>query len=213
MKRSGWSVTGVEFDEERASQTSREYDIHVVYGEPGEWGFHDESFDVITISHVLEHLYRPAEIIGACGRLLPKGGLLVCSVPNISSLQASVGKGAWFHLDIPYHLHHFSERGLIRLLERYSFKILKIRRFDIEYNPFGWLQTLLNISGVRKNFLYSLLKNPRLRKNELAHSKKRDLLLTVVLLPFFLPLSFMLSLFESFLLKRGGAVEIFAIKE
>jgi hypothetical protein len=102
---------------------------------------------------------------------------------------------------------------LIKLLKKHSFSIVRTRRFDIEYDPFGWLQTLLNITGIRKNYLYSLLKNPELRKRELAGAGKRDILLTLALLPVYLPLAVALSIFESFALKRGGSVEVSAVKD
>lgn len=41
-----------------------------------------ESFDVITLFHVLEHVPFPGETLGTCFRLLKKGGLLVIAVPN-----------------------------------------------------------------------------------------------------------------------------------
>jgi 16S rRNA G966 N2-methylase RsmD len=50
-----------------------------------------------------------------CARTLKNGGLLVISVPNILSLKASFGNRDWVHLDPPYHLHHFSEKGLTKL--------------------------------------------------------------------------------------------------
>jgi 2-polyprenyl-3-methyl-5-hydroxy-6-metoxy-1,4-benzoquinol methylase len=213
MRRNGWAVAGVEFSPEWAAAVSRIHDIPVVSGEPPEWAFQDGSFDVITMNHVLEHLLRPAEMVGECNRLLRKGGLLVCALPNIASLQASAGKAGWFHLDIPYHIHQFSEDGLVKLLEKHLFRIVRIRRHDLEHNPFGWLQTLLNISGIRNNYLYGLLKKQELGKRELSGARLRDFLLTLVLLPLYLPLSLLLSVFESFALKRGGTVEVFAIKE
>lgn len=213
MKNDGWTVTGTEFNEETASYASRAYGIDVKTGTPSEWGFPEESFDVITVNHALEHVRNPAEILVTCSRLLRKGGLLVIAVPNISSLQAAAGKSAWFHLDIPYHLYHFSEEGLAGLLEKSSFHISRIRRFDLEYGPFGWIQTLLNLSGIRNNLFYNLLKNPELRKTELAKARRTDVILTVILLPVYFPLSFVLSFFESFILKRGGTTEIYAVKE
>lgn len=213
MKNDGWNVTGVEFNKEIASNISGVYGINMISGEPAEWGFSDGSFDVITMSHVLEHLTNPLEIILECKRLLKKGGLFINAAPNIDSLQAYIGKKNWFHLDIPYHIYHFSETGLIRLLEMNSFKILRIRRFDLEYNPFGWLQTLLNIFNIKKNLFYSILKKSELRKKEFAVAKKRDIFLTLIMLPLYVPLSFLLSIFESFVLKRGGTIEVYAIKE
>lgn len=211
MGSGGWEVAGTEFNEETASFASRAYRVEVKTGGPAEWGFKDESFDVITINHALEHIRNPGEIISACKRLLRKGGLLVIAVPNISSLQAAAGKGAWFHLDIPYHLYHFSEEGLAGLLKKSSYHIAGTRRFELEFGPFGWLQTLLNLSGITTNFFYDLLKNRELRKRAFAEIRWADVILTFILLPLYLPLSFMLSLFESYILKRGGTVEIYAV--
>lgn len=213
MKKGGWNVSGVEFSKKTALNISRLYGLTIKSGEPGEWGFSDESFDIVTMNHVLEHLINPLDMIHECNRLLKKNGLFVCAVPNFESLQASVGKHLWFHLDIPYHTYHFSAPGLIRLLKDNSFRILKIRRFDLEYDPFGWLQTLLNISGIRKNLLFSMLKRPALRKKISEDINNWDIFLTFMAFPLYLPLSFALSLFESFVLKRGGTVEIFAMKE
>ena len=119
------------------------------------------------MNHVLEHVYDPVETIHECARTLKKGGLLVISVPNILSLQASFGNRDWFHLDPPYHRHHFSEQGLTNLLENHSFSIRNVRRFDWEYNIFGWLQTLLNRTGIRKNLFYDSLKMDILRRKQL----------------------------------------------
>ena len=213
MRNDGWEVTGTEFNGETASYASRDYGIDVKTGRPSNWGFPDESFDVITINHALEHVQNPAEIFSSCRRLLRKGGLLVIAVPNISSLQSAAGKRAWFHLDIPYHLYHFSEEGLVGLLKKSSFYISRIRRFDLEYSPFGWIQTLLNLSGIRYNLFYNLLKNPELRKSEFAKARRADVMLSFILLPLYVPLSFVLSLFESLILKRGGAIEVYAVKE
>ena len=212
MRKNGWNVTGVEFDEETALSASKAYNIDVITQESIH-NLPDESFDVITLYHVLEHLDNPAAVIHTCKRLLREGGLIVISVPNIFSLQASAGKGVWFHLDLPYHLHHFSEGGLTILLNKNSFKILKIKRFNFEYNPFGWLQTLLNISGISENLLYNLLKLSTLRKREILNVNKKDLILTFILLPLYFPLSFILSAFESFFLKRGGTFDMYAVKE
>lgn len=213
MNKGGWEVTGTEFDGETASYASKAYGIDVKTGNPSEWGFTDESFDVITINHVLEHIRNTAEIFSSCKRLLRKGGLLIVAVPDISSLQAAAGKEVWFHLDIPYHLYHFSEEGLVGQLKKNAFHISRIRRFDLEHGPFGWLQTLLNLSGRRYNLFYNILKKPALRKRELAKASRADIMLNLFLLPIYIPLSFVLSLLESFILKRGGTVEIYAVKQ
>jgi SAM-dependent methyltransferase len=201
-------VAGVEYSDETAAYARDVYGVTVTT----ELAFPDASFDVITINHVLEHMAAPAQTIQACYRLLKKDGVLIVAVPNIRSLQATVGKNAWLHLDVPYHLVHFSEEGLSGLFQMNGFRISRTRRFDLEQNPFGWLQTLLNLAGIRANLFYNLLKKPALRKAELADASVCDILLTFILLPLFMPLSLLLALFEAFLLKRGGIIELWGEK-
>ena len=213
MKKSGWEVAGAEFSKETALAAAEAYGLDVVSGDIGDWGLPAGSFDVVVLNHVLEHVRAPAAMLGECGKLLRQGGLLVIAVPDMYSLQAAFGKELWFHLDIPYHLYHFTEEGLSALLGKHSFAVARVRRLDLEYNLFGWLQTLLNRSGIKKNLFYNLLKRPELRKTALAQCTKQDLLLTLVLLPLYFPLALCLSGVESFLLRRGGTVEFYAIKQ
>ncbi|MEW6585463.1 MAG: hypothetical protein AB1442_07590, partial [Nitrospirota bacterium] len=119
----------------------------------------------------------------------------------------------WFHLDIPHHLYHFSEYGVRNLLEKNALEVVKVRRFDLEYNIYGWLQTLLNLSGIKTDFLFDMLKTSALRNNLPANHRKRDVFLTGVLTPVYLPLSVVLSLIESFVMRHGGTVEVYAVKE
>ena len=213
MQRNGWDVLGVELNDDTASYAREKYGLKVITGSPLGWDIPDESLDVITVNHVLEHLDNPIEMLSVCRKLLKKGGLLVIAIPNIDSLQASAGKSLWFHLDVPHHLCHFSESGLKKLLEGNDLRILKVRRFDLEYNIFGWLQTLLNLSGIKRDFLFHMLKTSALRKNMLANDRKRDMILTCALAPIYFPLSVILSVIESFILHRGGTIEIYAIKD
>ncbi len=212
MKKHGWTVTGTEYDRETADAIEKTYDIPIVTGNPGDWDFPPGSFDVVIMNHVLEHLPSPADAIRECSRVLVEGGFLIVAVPNIASLQSSLGKELWFHLDIRYHLYHFSEEGLSGLLEKHGFRPIKTRQFNMEYNLFGWLQTLLNMTGIRKNFLYDLLKKKNLRDPRISGDSERDLIATIFLVPLYFPLALFLSLFESLILKRGGTVEMYAVK-
>lgn len=210
MRRAGWSVAGVESSQETAGEASAAYGVEVVAGDPPEWPFLPGSFDVVTLNHVLEHLPDPADWIRACRRLLSPGGLLVVSVPNLGSLQAIVGNRDWFHLDVPRHLHHFTRRGLHALLEREGFRVLRTRDFDFEYNPFGWLQTLLNRCGIRRNLLYDLLKRRELRGADGEPLPIAGAAASLLLLPVAVPLALLLSLAEAFLFRSGGTVEMIA---
>lgn len=212
LKSHGWKVMGIEVNEETAAAARKNYNIPVITTKVMSSSLADGSFDVITLNHVLEHLHDPKEMVKECRRLLRKGGLLVTAVPNLSSLQASFGKESWFHLDPPYHIHHFTQNGLIRLLETHQFKVCTVRHFDLEYNPFGWLQTLLNKSGICRNLFYNLMKSTPTTKNSFRKNTIRDFILTFAFLPFYAPLALILSILESFLVRKGGTIEVFSLK-
>lgn len=213
MKKAGFEVKGVEFNKETASYTKSVYGIDVVYGPPKSWGFNEGSFDVITLFHVLEHLPSPVQTLSSVSGLLKKGGLLIISVPNFDSLQARTGRGLWFHLDVPCHLFHFKEEGIKELLANKGFRVVMVKRLDIEQSLFGWIQTLLNLCGIRHNLLYGILKSSEIRIKETKEMVLSDILLMLSLLFVYTPLAVMLSLFESYVLKRGATVEIYALKD
>lgn len=85
-----------------------------------------EKFDVVLISHVLEHVDSPINVLRFINKSLNKKGLIVVSVPNESSL---------IHLKYPYftrngnHLYSFSISNMTELLLASGFT-LKNTFFD-----------------------------------------------------------------------------------
>ncbi len=212
MRRAGWDVAGVEADADVARAISETHGLDVRAGDPDGWDFPDGSFDAVTFHHVLEHVPRPMDMIGRCRRLLRDGGLLVAAVPNRDSLQAAFGRDAWFHLDVPFHLHHFTASGLAGLLEKSGFRLIRERHLDLEQNLFGWVQTLLNRCGLPRNLLYEFLKRPALRDRAVVEGRGWRLAASFALLPLVLPAGAVLTLLEA-AGGRGGTVEIAAVKE
>ena len=98
------------------------------------------------------------------------------------------------------------------MLKKNKFKIKHIKRLSLEMCPFGWLQTLLNISGIRFNLLYDLLKSSELRNSETEPIDPGGIIATLLLLPIYFPLALMLSVLEPLIWKRGGSIEVYAQK-
>jgi hypothetical protein len=57
---------------------------------------------------VLEHLHDPLGDLRRLRRWLRPGGRLVLSVPNAASWELGMFRGAWYALQLPHHLWHFS---------------------------------------------------------------------------------------------------------
>ena len=213
MRRGGWDTIGTEFNEETSSYAIETYGLKIFSGDITQHKLPTESLDAININQVLEHLKNPDKVLEESHRLLRKGGILIISVPDLRSPQFAIGKENWFLLDLPFHLFHFTEEGLSELLRKNEFKVKHIKRFSLEINPFSWLQTLLNISGVRFNLLYDLLKSSELRDGDMETINLRGIIATFLLLPIYFPIALILSVLEPLILKRGGSVEIYAEKK
>lgn len=84
-------------------------------------------FDLINISHVLEHLVKPDKVLAKCFELLSSGGAIRIVVPNISSTESYAFGAYWRGLDIPRHVTHFTPRSLRNVCEMNGFVDVSIR--------------------------------------------------------------------------------------
>lgn len=117
--------------------------------------------DAIVIWHVLEHLRDPAAVLRTTCRLLPPGGLLFVAVPNSASWQARLFGRYWFHLDLPRHLHFFTRRGLLSVLQSQGFAAESVGTLQWSQALFGFIQSALNWAAPgQPNRLYRLLREP-----------------------------------------------------
>lgn len=128
MRQRGWPVSGCDIDS-RAAQRARallgEADIRC--GDVESCHFPPESFDLITLWHVFEHLYEPKRTLQACYRLLAPNGLLVLAVPNVESWEARLFGRWWAWLELPRHLNFFSPALLRRLCWETGLEVVSLR--------------------------------------------------------------------------------------
>ncbi|MCX7633305.1 MAG: class I SAM-dependent methyltransferase [Turneriella sp.] len=83
--------------------------------------FQPESFAVITLIEVAEHLPNPPAAFRSAFRLLVPGGLLVVQTANFEGWQA-IRAGADYHYFLPGHLVYYTARGLKQLLKEIGFR-------------------------------------------------------------------------------------------
>ncbi len=213
MQEQGWDAHGVELSPTAAEHATRELGLPIFVGDFLDSPYSAGSFDVVVFWHVLEHLEDPAAALRRAWEVSKPGGLVLVAVPNFESLQARFSRQHWFHLDVPRHYHHFRLSVLRRMLEENGFSIADVRHFNLEQNPYGWIQSLLNRIGFPHNFLYDVLKNrsARTRMHPVREHPIQSLamLLSLVIL---VPASFILFLIEA-MIQRGGTVEVYARAE
>lgn len=80
-----FDISGIEVSEKAIDVAKEKYNINLYKGVIEETKFlPDESFDVITMVHVLEHVPYPGQTLKKCYDLLKKGGIIFIAVPNES---------------------------------------------------------------------------------------------------------------------------------
>ena len=118
MAALGWDVVGLEPDVRAARIARREAGIAVVCSRLEEAPFAEASFDVVTLSHVIEHLANPVDALRTLRRLVRAGGKVVVITPNAKSLGHRVFRAHWRDLDPPRHLHLLSPQALAKCAAR-----------------------------------------------------------------------------------------------
>jgi SAM-dependent methyltransferase len=190
----GYEAEGIEPAGRAADGSIRRASVEEAELEPG-------SFDVATVWHVLEHLEDPGVALDRIRSWLrPSGGVLV-GVPNLSSVQAQLGGGSWYHLDVPRHRVHFTPRGADDLLRVHGFQAISTRHVMLEHNPFGMWQSLVNRATRHPSYLYNLLKRN-------APLRSTDLLVTAAAVPL-APVAAVVELAAG-LARRGGTIAVLA---
>ncbi|SHI86608.1 class I SAM-dependent methyltransferase [Flavobacterium haoranii] len=87
----------------------------------------DDSFDVITMWHVLEHVPNLEYQLKQLKRICKPGGIVIIAVPNYKSFDAQYYKEFWAAYDVPRHLWHFSKNGIQKLFAQKNFQLVKMK--------------------------------------------------------------------------------------
>jgi 2-polyprenyl-3-methyl-5-hydroxy-6-metoxy-1,4-benzoquinol methylase len=130
-KENGWNTVGVE-PSDRAKSIAIKKGISFVEKISD---LENNSFDVITMWHVLEHVPNLEFQIQELKRLLKPTGTLIVAVPNFKSFDANHYKTFWAAYDVPIHFWHFSKKAIQSLFEKVDMRLEKIlpMKFDSFY--------------------------------------------------------------------------------
>ena len=133
-KDNNWIVSGIEPNAE-ARIIANQKTENVVFDIEQLNNFEFNSFDVITLWHVLEHLPDLEYQISILKKLLKPKGRLVVAVPNYKSFDANYYNQFWAAYDVPRHLWHFDQNSISKLFASIDMEIeqLKPMLFDAFY--------------------------------------------------------------------------------
>lgn len=103
-------------------------------------GWQPQSFDLITIWDVIEHVPDPQSLLSSILKLIKPGGKLLLETQNVESRLANKLGKRWHHYKHDEHLYHFSPTTIERLLSDSGYKVLTCgSAYAGKYVSFGFL--------------------------------------------------------------------------
>lgn len=122
MQRLGMEAEGVELRADAVAYC-RAAGLNVRCGNLPDAQFPPDTFDCMSLNHVLEHVPDPIDLLIECRRVLKPGGELVVGVPNYRSLLFQIVGWGWLGIDQPRHLHQFTDETLRLAGEKAGFRV------------------------------------------------------------------------------------------
>lgn len=124
MKGANWNVKGLEPDDDaRRIAVGKDIDVEHV---DALHTLESSSCDIITMWHVLEHVYHLDRELKRIVEILKPGGYFVVAVPNHTSWDAQHYKKYWAAYDLPIHLYHFKPSDMKLIAEKYNLDLKEI---------------------------------------------------------------------------------------
>lgn len=126
-----WDVEGVEPSESFADYAKERIGVKIWRHPVENATIPSNSFDVVILGAVLEHLYNPDLVMRKVAEILRPGGLLYVDVPNEGGLYFRVGniyqrlRGRDWCVNLaptfsPFHVFGFGPKSLRKLLKKYG---------------------------------------------------------------------------------------------
>jgi SAM-dependent methyltransferase len=129
-RNAGWRVIGVETARFAAEKIARQYGVDVRCGTLSTVDLEGKQFDVVHMSHVLEHFIDPAASLRIIHKVLKPGGHVIIEVPNeFENLQFRLSKALGRLRPYPVrstHVFFFSPSSLRRLLQQSRFTVTHV---------------------------------------------------------------------------------------
>jgi 2-polyprenyl-3-methyl-5-hydroxy-6-metoxy-1,4-benzoquinol methylase len=121
VKNHGYPVYGVEPSADARNKVASDIPIVSRLNE-----LPNQTFQVITLWHVLEHVYSLNDTIRQLKEKLTDRGTIFIAVPNRESYDAQHYQSLWAAYDVPRHLWHFTKSNMCRLLEKEGLTVKKV---------------------------------------------------------------------------------------
>lgn len=127
LKERGHQVTGVELNRWCVEYAREHFGLTVHERELAQAGLDAQTFDVVIMLHLIEHLPDPNVEVREASRVLKKDGLLCIETPTYDTLPFKILRHRERSIRTSTHIFYFTPETLTRLLEKHGFNVVKVQ--------------------------------------------------------------------------------------
>ncbi|NQT27544.1 class I SAM-dependent methyltransferase [candidate division KSB1 bacterium] len=124
-KTKGYEVYSVELNESNCQKLKNEFGGTIYNSDLFEANFNSNTFDVIYMRDVFEHIPNPKELLLELNRVAKANCIIVIEVPNIDGLIYKIAKEKHVCIFGFEHLNYWSPKTLRKILNLTGFKVIK----------------------------------------------------------------------------------------
>jgi 2-polyprenyl-3-methyl-5-hydroxy-6-metoxy-1,4-benzoquinol methylase len=166
MNDHDWKSEGIEPDAKARALAQSVHHTRLLRAEAFET-LSPESFDAISMWHVLEHVHDLYPYMYQIRKILKTQGLVFIAVPNYTSYDGLKYGAEWAAYDVPRHLYHFSPRSMKWLLNAAGFELKDMvpMWYDSFYISLLSEKYKTGYSSLPKGFISGFLSNMKAFSN------------------------------------------------
>lgn len=158
FREEGWDVIGIDPYKGGCAYTKATHGIEAIPAILENAGFADETFDVVILNHVIEHMPDPLKSLREINRVLKKGGHFVIETPRYDTLMFKIFGKRERSVSYSGHFYFFTTESLEKMYNLAGFRRTKLwytgRTLNLE--RLAWNLGVISKSDTVKKVLDSL---------------------------------------------------------
>ncbi len=147
LEDQGLNVDGVEPDPKAAETVNKSIKHGKCYAEFFDKFTSTKKYDIVWLSHTLEHVNDPIALIEKCHDITAENGILCLMVPDCTNPETKKNS-----MENRYHISHFTVDDIKALVKKTRYEIIKIQSFKlldkwtIRFHKLLWLCKMSRMS-------------------------------------------------------------------
>jgi SAM-dependent methyltransferase len=136
-------TTGIEPSPAAGRYSREKLGLNIIQGHFPSPALHGQQFNLITLSHVLEHVPEPLVFLQAIKEYLKPGGVAVITAPAYNGLIVRVIQHRWYGFQPTQHIWQLTPKIVANMCKTAGLEVLKVSSESMDHGKGTSLRSLI----------------------------------------------------------------------